>query len=61
MISLKQFCLLDSEAQECEIDFCAKKLELTYRAYESSGLLCLRGQMWKLEKYLILYHYLSKN
>jgi len=60
MLSLVQFKNASCEKQSEEIRHLCAKLELTYNAYEETGIILFRGQMWKFEKYLILYLYLSK-
>lgn len=60
MISLCKFNSLSKDEQQHEIEYVAKMLELTYTAYDECEISLLRGQYWKLEKYLILYLYLQK-
>lgn len=61
MISLINFKHATRERQQEEIRHISSMLELSERAYEAVPQQTMRGQIWKLEKYLILYLYLSKD
>jgi hypothetical protein len=60
MISILKFKNADRGTQLAEIEYTAKVLECTYRAYEEVPLQSFRGQIWKLEKLLTVFHYLQK-
>lgn len=60
MISLIDFKNSSLERQLEEVRALSCKLELSYNAYEVYPQQTMRGQIWKLEKYLILYYYLAR-
>jgi hypothetical protein len=59
MTSLKKFYSLSKKEQDYEIERTCYILELLYSRYKESGVILLRGQYWKIEKYLLLYLYLQ--
>ena len=59
MISLKKFYNSSRKEQEYEIERTCFILELLYNSYKQTNVMLLRGQYWKIEKYLILYLYLQ--